>query len=326
MTRLFRLRQSGVDYTESSIEWSADLKAAVIAHLMGQPWRLYPASQPELARARLADLLGVDSDRIRFTSGAEGVVDAVVRRASRTASLWIPTPAYPGYRRAAARHRARAHEYGARLAIEEISLLAHPGPAHVILTWPGNPVGAASAPHPVPSTSVSWTIDATYLSVFSAEFGALVSRGEDAYDVIFSCSKVEGLAGVRLGGVVLASKDDSRLADEPPFPLNTLQLAAAEVLLSPTWRDRITARHDRVRHQHACLSAALDTLGWHAVPSSAVSFITVSDPFTRLRSDQREVYRSLHARRFIDEHLLRVTTCDHNIASLETLRRKAPDR
>ncbi|HXH36768.1 MAG TPA: hypothetical protein VNJ54_20500 [Plantibacter sp.] len=172
---------------------------------------------------------------------------------------------------------------------------------------------------------MSWTIDATYLSVLSAEFGALVSRGENAYDVIFSCSKLEGLAGVRLGGVILASRDDSYVADECPFPLNTLQLAAAEVLLSPTWRDRITARHDQVRRQHARLSAALNTLGWHAVTSPAASFITVNDPITRLHSDELEVYQSLHAKRFIDEHLLRVTTCDHNIVSLETVRGLALD-
>lgn len=321
MTRLFRLRQPGIDYTESSIEWSADLKAAVITHLMDQPWRLYPASQPERARARLAELLGVDIDRIRFTSGADGAVDAAVRRASPAASLWIPAPAYPGYRRAASRHRSNAREYGARLTVEEISVLVGPGPAHVILTWPGNPIGTISAPQPTPSKSTSWTIDATYLSIFSAEFASLISRGEDAYDVIFSCSKVEGLAGVRLGGVILASKDESYGSDEFSFPLNTLQLAAAEVLLSPVWRDRITSRQNELRHQHARLAAALSGLGWTPMPSAAVSFVTVGDPIRRLRSEELEIYHLLHAKRFVDERLLRVTTCDHNIDSFESLLR-----
>jgi len=311
--------RTGVDHTESSIEWPAAVKAAVLADLAEQPWRLYPHPQPEPARAELAELLNIDPGRIRFTSGADAAVDDLVRIAARTRSLWLPTPAYPGYLRAAARHRAAVHHYPAELTAQQVLPRTGTVLAHVIMTWPGNPIGATSPPAPPPSDTVAWTIDATYVSVFSAEFAALVSGGTDTYDVIFSCSKVEGLAGVRLGGTILATPSNDTPADAPGFPLNALQLATANVLLSPRWRTQIFARHEQIRKQHAALTAVLEQLQWAPTHSPATSFITVQDPIHNLNSADMDTYTSLHAKRFPTDGLLRITTCQHNLDALAEL-------
>ncbi|SMQ73943.1 Histidinol-phosphate/aromatic aminotransferase or cobyric acid decarboxylase [Plantibacter sp. VKM Ac-1784] len=324
MTRLFRPRRPGVDYTESSVEWPVDFKEAVLKQAMDQPWRLYPVSQPDRARSRMAELLGIDVERIRFTSGADGAVDLVTRFLPAASSLYIPSPAYPGYRLAAARNRCATHEYQAVLDVERIRTLVDVRPAHVILTWPGNPIGMDSLPVPLASDQVSWTVDATYLSIFSNEFSALVARSESQYNVIFSCSKTEGLAGVRLGGIVLATHDPGYTAEESPFALNTLQLAAAEVLLSPAWRGRAIARHDHMRREHARLTDALTTLGWVSVPSSALSFITVLDPTDSWGIADRQTYAALHAKRFADDGFLRITSCDHNITHLSSVHPVGP--
>lgn len=305
---LHRTVPPGVDFTESDQEWDEAFKTSILRMTAEQQWRLYPQAQPPMAARAIASALGISRHRITFQPGADAAVDDAVRRARRDGrTVYIPAPAYPGYRRACEHHGAHFRTYDARLDPADIASSVT-GRAHVILCWPGNPVGPLRWTTPPARPDITWTIDATYLPVFSNSFKALLIESERRFDVIFSFSKTYGLAGVRLGGSIAASESTG---EQMPFRLDFLQLATAEIITSEELRPRLDQRSERTAAQCRSIREAIRRHG-HAV------HVSQARAFTTIASGRRflDRYPDLHAKWFVQDDLLRVTTCLSNLQQL----------
>lgn len=309
---LHRTVPAGVDFTEAFAEWDEHFKTAVLDIVREQQWRLYPQPQPAAARRRLADHLGIDPERITFTGGADAAIDDVIRHAAATCqTLHTPSPAYPGYDRAAQRHQPEHTHYDADSTTPTLSAMTRDHPATVIVTWPGNPTGTATFVPPDIHPGRRWILDATYLPLFSDTFARLIHSSHGRYDVVFSCSKTYGLAGIRLGGIIHAAPPTRTIAP-PAFELDYLQLATADVITSHELRPQLHERDVDTRALQAHIIDALRAHGREVVYTAAASFTTITAP--------NPPTADLHAKHFPGAHLTRITTCPHNLATLSSPR------
>lgn len=294
----------GVDYTESSIEWDATFKRRVLDEVHAQHWRLYPQPQPQLARVQLGQQLKIDPDRIVFTRGADAAIDEAIRIARHQGRrIHIPAPSYPGYDRAAYRHRAQILRYPATLDAEEILERVADDHALAILTWPGNPIGLDLPPVIRPASRLRWLVDATYLSPGSARFAALVSDAGQHADIVFSFSKTYGLASARLGGTI--HTEPQLLSERDGFHLDIFQLATANAITSPDTAPLLETRDSNTAAQQVLLRQALHD--HQVLYTAATSFVTI---------DGTAPVLDLHARTFKQAALTRIATCPHNIMTL----------
>ncbi|KQM15280.1 hypothetical protein ASF83_04655 [Plantibacter sp. Leaf171] len=306
---LHRTVPAGVDFTESFAEWDEDFKTAVVDIVRQQQWRFYPQTQPAAARERLADHFGIDPERITFTRGADAAIDDVIRHAAATHQiLHTPNPAYPGYDRAAQKHQPEHIHYDADSTTAALSAATRGQPATVIMTWPGNPTGTAAFVPPDFRPGRRWVLDATYLPLFSDTFARLIHSSVDRYDVIFSCSKTYGLAGIRLGGIIHDSPP-TRFTSPAAFELDYLQLATADIITRPEVRRQLQERDAATRALQIQIIDALRSRGREVVYTAAASFITITAT--------TPPHVELHAKHFRDAHLTRVTTCPHNLEALK---------
>lgn len=300
---LRRVPPEGIDYVESSLEWENAFKQRILDDVHAQQWRLYPAPQPELARRRLGEHLGIDPTRIIFSSGADSAIDDAIRIAAHQGRhLFIPTPSYPGYDRSAYRHRARATHYPATLHPSSLSEQIGSQCALAIVTWPGNPLGLDSSPTLKPTDRVRWLIDATFLPPHSNHFAALLTANGDHSDIVFSFSKTAGIAGIRLGGTIHPEPTTQNHYDNG-FPLDYLQLATANAITAAEALPQLHTRSLQMAAQQSRLLGLLHPL--RAIRySTATAFITI---------DGEPPNPDLHAKHFRDAGISRITTCAHNV-------------
>lgn len=300
---LRRVHPEGIDYVESSLEWEHAFKQRILDEVQAQHWRLYPAPQPELARERLGEYLGIDPARITFSSGADSAIDDAIRVAAHQGRyLLTPAPSYPGYDRSAYRHRARTAHYSATLLPS--ALLEQIGGQSVlaIVTWPGNPIGLNNQPTLQPAARVRWLVDATFLPPHSNQFAALLSANGDHSDIVFSFSKTAGIAGIRLGGTIHPEPATQSHYDNG-FPLNYLQLATANAITAAETLPHLHARELKMAAQQSRLLELLH-------PSRAIRY-SASTAFITVDGEPHSP--ELHAKHFPNAGISRITTCAHNL-------------
>ena len=309
---LSRALPAGVDLTESSIEPSRRLKAEILSEVSDQSWRLYPARQPTQAVTRLATLWGVDEAFVRISSGADDAVNILTQSAvQRDQTVVFPGPSYPGYKRAVSRQKASFLTYPAQANLDEVVHSLDPvRGALIFFTYPGNPFGSVVPNLLKPAASKRVVVDSTYLNPFSEVFRELVhSAVALKISVIFSLSKLGGLAGLRLGGIVHASSEEAAEYDQltPSFPLDYVQLSAWEIISRPHNVKEVVEREMKqidLRNELVGLIARQGVPYWEPVAASFVTvrFTSKLDLATFLRR-----YPDLPGKRFATENCFRIT-------------------
>lgn len=275
------------------------------------------ARYPDASRLerQLADLWGIEPDRVLVTAGADDAIDRICRlqlAGGRDMITVAPTfemmPHFAGL---------------ARGRVREIPTLRDPAPLVPILGRLGERTGLVTviSPHNPTGRVVPGfrmleiaehlpggallLADLAYVEYADADpTGALLER--DNVLVVRTLSKAWGLAGLRVGCVLGARPAvDALRTSGPPFPLSGPSLWLAERALS--LGDRITAAHvAAVRGERSRLRAALQAWGADPFASEANFVLAASDRSGELHQGFRRA--GIAVRRFPNRpELIRIT-------------------
>ena len=258
----------------------------------------YPESGAAGLREALARRLDLPPSHVVIGNGACELIDLTMRCcAARGGEVLIPDPAFPAYRSAA--RRAGAHVVpvplaGADYRVEAFLERLTPATRLVIVASPHNPTGTLMSPadwgrlrDALPAGA--WLLlDEAYRDYADAhkliDAGADVRRGARVI-ALRSLSKVEGLAGLRVGYGFAPEAMAQRLeALCPQYHVGTLaQVAAVAALADERHRSDSVAAN---AHGRTALTAGLARLGVDFVPSAA-NFVLLRAPrdaLARLRA------------------------------------------
>ena len=246
--------------------------------------------------AAIAEFLGVDSEWVLVTNGADDALERTVRCAvapGRRAVL--ATPSYGMIRRFAVLAGAEISEipwWSGDYPVDEVCRLAGDDCGLVAVVSPSNPTGAFASPSAfrsllerLPETLV--LLDQAYVDFTDPENDlAPVAKEYPNTVVVRTFSKAWGCAGLRVGCAIA----DPRVIDwlrraGLPFPVSTLSVEATLFALQGG-PDR--ARVALIREQRDALTEFLVDLGVEVLPSEA-SFV-----FARFENSEL-VWRSLGA-------------------------------
>ena len=249
----------------------------------------YPELEAGALRDALAQRLDLPASRIVLGNGACELIDLTMRScAAGGGEVLIPDPAFPAYRSAASRACARVVPVplaGAEYRVEAFLERITPATRLVVVASPHNPTGTLMAPadwarlrDALPDGA--WLLlDEAYRDYAPApaliDAAADVRRGARVIG-LRSLSKVEGLAGLRVGYGFAPEPMAQRLAALcPQYHVGTLaQVAAVAALADERHRADSVAANARER---AVLAAGLARLGVEFVPSAA-NFVLLRAP------------------------------------------------
>ncbi|NMG27516.1 aminotransferase class I/II-fold pyridoxal phosphate-dependent enzyme [Aromatoleum evansii] len=275
----------------------------------------YPAADSGVLRDALARRLGLSAAQIVIGNGACDLIDLALRAfAGAGGEVLIPDPAFPAYRSAAARAGARVVTVplaGSCYAVAEYLARLTPATRLVIVASPHNPTGTLMAPadwahlrDALPDGAVL-LLDEAYRDYAEGhdliDAAADVRRGAPVL-ALRSLSKVEGLAGLRVGYGFAPEALVRRLAALcPQYHVGSLaQAAALAALADDAHRRASVAANARGR---AVLMAGLRRLGVEFVPSAA-NFVLLRAPREALaRLAQRGVAVKCMARYGLPDHI-----------------------
>lgn len=249
----------------------------------------YPALEAGALREALAQRLDLPAAHIVIGNGACELIDLTMRScAAAGGEVLIPDPAFPAYRSAARRAGARVVSVplaGADYRVEAFLERLTPATRLVVVASPHNPTGTLMSPgdwarlrDALPDGA--WLLlDEAYRDYAGAQelidARADVRRGARVI-VLRSLSKVEGLAGLRIGYGFAPEAMAQRLAALcPQYHIGTLaQVAAVAALADERHRADSVAANARER---AALMAGLAHLGIDFAPSAA-NFVLLRGP------------------------------------------------
>lgn len=210
-----------VDLSASMNPFAVDAAAVVGRHLDGL--RRYP--DPRRATASLADVIGVELDRMVLTNGG---AEAIALVAELTGPGWIAQPEFSLYQR----HLPSLDRAGLRWRSN-----------------PSNPLGRLAA-----STERSDVWDEAFYPLATGRW----TRGDEGPWRLGSLTKLWSCPGLRLGYAIAPDVPAADLlrARQPRWAVNALALAAVADLLVTTdlagWsRDLADARNELCRHGRA---------------------------------------------------------------------------
>ncbi len=261
---------------------------AAMARVLGQLHRYPPLDAAEL-RGLLAGRAELAPSQVLIGNGACELIDLAMRSlAGAGGEVLIPDPAFPAYRSAAERVGARVVTVpldGACYRIEAFLERLTPSTRLVVVASPHNPTGTLMRPadwrrlcDALPSGAVL-LLDEAYRDY--AVGRALIDGVGDVRAgrpvlVLRSLSKVEGLAGLRVGYGFAPEPVVRRLAALcPQYHVGSLaQVAALAALADEEHARRSVAANARERE---VLTAGLARLGLAFVPSAA-NFVLLRGP------------------------------------------------
>ncbi|MEP6511636.1 MAG: histidinol-phosphate transaminase [Dokdonella sp.] len=208
----------------------------------------YPSPQPEALRARLAQIHGVDTQRLWLGRGSDEAIDLLLRafcRAGRD-NVVAPTPTFGMYRVGAqlqgAQFRTLALSADDDFALDPDKLLAlvDADTKLVIVCSPNNPTGTLYHGDAIDRLAGSLAeralllVDEAYIEFADvASASELIDRHANLA-VLRTLSKAHALAGARIGALIAREEIIDlvgRIA--APYPLPTPSVAAALAALSP---------------------------------------------------------------------------------------------
>jgi histidinol-phosphate aminotransferase len=246
----------------------------------------YPDRTCARLKSALAARLGVGPQQIAIGNGSCEVLDLAVRSLIAPGErVVLGNPGFPAYRGAVRRAGAQAVLVPARDYRDDLdAMLAQVDAATrlVVLGNPGNPTGTVidgarliGFLRRLPP-GVTLLLDEAYRDFVEAlDYPDAVELQRDGWPVVAlrSFSKVEGLAGLRVGYAVAAPSFIARLdAEHQQFNTNSLAQAAARAALGD--RAHVRATVELNRRGRLELVAGLRARGLDPVPSQA-NFVLV---------------------------------------------------
>lgn len=249
----------------------------------------YPPADTQPLRAALAQRLALAAEQILVGNGACDLIDLALRALVGTGGeVLIPDPAFPAYRSAAARVGARVVTVplaGGAYDVDAFVARLTPATRLVVVASPHNPTGTLLAPadwtrlrDALPAGAVL-LLDEAYRDYAEGQplidAAADVRRGAPVL-ALRSLSKVEGLAGLRVGyGFAPAGLVQRLSALCPQYHVGSLAQVAALAALEDDAHRRVSiAANARGRD---VLMAGLARLGVDFVPSAA-NFVLLRGP------------------------------------------------
>lgn len=203
----------------------------------------YPEPQPAALRKRMADLYGVDPNRLWVTRGSDDAIDLLIRTFCEAGqdSIGIVEPTFSAYAQFARVQGASivSARLGRDFRFDADAILAQMAtkPKLLFLCTPNNPTGTRVAADDVrrvvqglPETIV--VADEAYVD-FEDGDGLATEAGGNLV-VLRTLSKAYGLAGARIG-CAIGSPDLVELISRvsPPYPLPAPSINAALAALGP---------------------------------------------------------------------------------------------
>jgi histidinol-phosphate aminotransferase len=272
-----RARFLRLDYNENTVGCTPAALAAVRRFTRAQV-AMYP--EYERTRRRLARHFRVAPEELALTNGVDDalrlVVDTFVEAGAR---VLVVDPTFPMYHfwTALAGGRLVRLRYNAamRFPLEAVLRELRRHPRVFFLANPNNPTGTLLSADDIrtvldAATHTLVVVDEAYVEFSGVTVLPWIRQYENLV-VTRTFSKVAGLAGLRMG-CLLARRDlirEFRKA-QPPFPVNSVALAAAEAAI----RDRkcLRAHVREILRARRELENALNRLGVRYVPSAG-SFV-----------------------------------------------------
>ncbi|NDU99887.1 histidinol-phosphate transaminase [Pseudoroseicyclus tamaricis] len=254
---------------------AAIVAAAARAHI-------YPPTDHAALRAAIAEVHGLDPDRIICGVGSDEVLQFVTQAYAGPGDEIIHTEhgfsMYPILAHMAGATPVRVLERERRVDISNILAAVTPRTRLVLLTNPGNPTGTllpeaelAELADALPQ-DVILVLDAAYIEFSGGHDGGLsLAASRPNVLVTRTFSKLYGLGGLRIGwGYAAAEMIDVLTRIRQPFNLSGIQLAAAEAAVRDTgWVETCLSLN---ADQRARLTGALRQLGL-SVDDSHANFV-----------------------------------------------------
>lgn len=256
------------------------LAVAAIRRAAGELHR-YPDRDGTALRSLLARQLGVAAEEIVLGNGSCELIDNVARAClDADSEILIPEPSFPAYRSAAKRAGARVVPVpmpGGRYRVEEIIARLTPATRLVVIASPHNPTGSLFPRRDLERLQAAlpasaWLLmDEAYRDYAPQsqlpDLLPAIRRGEAAI-VLRSLSKVQGLAGLRIGyGIAPAAMAAKLSGMTQQYNTSSLaQIAAAAALEDEAHRDGSLANNARGLAE---LEAGMAALGVEYLPSAA---------------------------------------------------------
>jgi len=262
-----------LDYNENTAGCSHTVRAA-IARVSAAGVAMYP--QFEATRKDLARFFGVRPAELALTNGADEalrlVFDAFVERGDK---VLLADPTFTMYRvyavLFAARVRARRYDPEMRFPLRDVLRELRHAPRVLFLANPNNPTGTLLSRREIAQVlraarRTLVVLDEAYFDFSGVTVLPWIRRYPNLV-VIRTFSKASGMAGLRLGCMMANARLSALLRRaQPPFPVNTLALAAARAAV----RDRAGIRRfvREVAAARAETQTALTRLGVRWWPSA----------------------------------------------------------
>ncbi len=276
----------------------------------------YPDGTAASLRARIADLHGLDADRIVCGTGSDEILQLLpaIYCAPGDSVVYVRHGfmVYPIAARRAGAEPIAAPDVDYTADIDAVLAAIRPDTRIVYLANPNNPTGTMISRAEVERLAgnlpsrVLLVIDqayAEYLDDADPDGGLALARTRANVLVTRTFSKIYGLGGLRVGwatGPAEVIAEINRV--RAPFPISVPALAAAEAAL----RDQDFVRRCRLdnREQRARLADGIARLGNHgvrAIPSEA-NFVLMACPESGPMAAEA-VYQGLMARGFLTRWL-----------------------
>lgn len=296
-----------LDAMENPYPLPDSLRHALAERLSEVMLNRYPVPSYGALKEKICRRLGVPAGfDVLLGNGSDELISIISVACARLgAKVLAPVPGFIMYERSA---RFAGLEFigvplTANFALDKAAMLAAVRthrPAVIYLAYPNNPTGTmfdagdmAEILREVGDTGIV-VVDEAYQPFAQTSFMPRLMEFDNLV-VMRTVSKM-GLAGIRLGYMAAG---DALLAEfdkvRPPYNINTLTEAAADLLLDHT--DILDAQAAALRSERALLSQSLAALPGVEVFPSAANFLLIR--LDRSRHDAGVVFDALLARRVL---------------------------
>lgn len=254
--------------------------------------RRYPENEGAVREA-LASRLGIETDGLLITAGADDAIDRVLRLwGGQGRSLVVPDPTFqmiPAFARMSGTEIRRVSDMWLQFPLKEVLAAIDSSTGVVAIVSPNNPSGAVASladiemvSNELPDGSVL-LLDAAYVE-FADHDPTEFALSLPNVIVIRTLSKAWGLAGLRVGYAASRPENIRSLAEiGSPYPVSSVALALAAEELH-TGEARMTSYTARIREERGRLETILKRLGLEALPSQGNFVFAGTDRAAWIRS------------------------------------------
>ena len=254
--------------------------------------RRYPENEVAVREA-LASRLGIETDGLLITAGADDAIDRVFRLwGGRGRSLVVPDPTFqmiPAFAGMSGTEVRREGDMWLQFPLEEVLAAIDSSTGVVAIVSPNNPSGAVASradiemvSNEIPNGSVV-LLDAAYVEFADHDLTEFALSLPNVI-VTRTLSKAWGLAGLRVGYAASRSENIRSLSEiGSPYPVSSVALALAAEELQ-TGEALMTSYTARVREERSRLEMTLKRLGLEALPSQGNFVFAGTDRAAWIRS------------------------------------------